>query len=178
MELAWVEEISSRYQELEVWLHIPTSVFAQESEGSTSDSGKLFPGLEQSVTWRGSLRRRSYLERECAKGGWTRLLSGLTLEPSTAALGAEWELLKRSRSSVSKSGSRSPAIVPDMPAAERRKGGEFYTPACVVRLLVEMLEPYKGRVYDPCCGSGGMFVQSEEFIRAHGGGSATSCPSV
>ena len=51
--------------------------------------------------------------------------------------------------------------------AEGRKGGEFYTPRSVVRLLVEMLEPYRGRVYDPCCGSSGMFVQSIEFIRAH-----------
>ena len=51
--------------------------------------------------------------------------------------------------------------------AEGRKGGEFYTPRSVVRLLVEMLEPYSGRVYDPCCGSSGMFVQSMEFIRAH-----------
>ncbi len=54
-------------------------------------------------------------------------------------------------------------------SAEGKKGGEFYTPRCVVRLLVEMLEPFKGRVYDPCCGSSGMFVQSEEFIGAHGG---------
>jgi len=53
--------------------------------------------------------------------------------------------------------------------AEGKKGGEFYTPRCVVRLLVEMIEPYKGRVYDPCCGSSGMFVQSEMFIAAHGG---------
>jgi type I restriction enzyme M protein len=54
-------------------------------------------------------------------------------------------------------------------SAEGKKGGEFYTPRCVVRLLVEMIEPFKGRVYDPCCGSSGMFVQSEEFILAHGG---------
>src|ERR1700691_3319859 len=54
-------------------------------------------------------------------------------------------------------------------SAEGKKGGEFYTPRCVVRLLVEMIEPYKGRVYDPCCGSSGMFVQSEEFIENHGG---------
>lgn len=54
-------------------------------------------------------------------------------------------------------------------SAEGKKGGEFYTPQCVVRLLVEMLSPYKGRVYDPCCGSGGMFVQSEKFIEEHGG---------
>lgn len=51
--------------------------------------------------------------------------------------------------------------------AEGKKGGQFYTPACVVRLLVEMVEPYEGRVFDPCCGSGGMFVQSEKFINAH-----------
>jgi type I restriction enzyme M protein len=51
--------------------------------------------------------------------------------------------------------------------AEGKKGGQFYTPRSVVRLLVEMLEPYEGRVFDPCCGSGGMFVQSEKFIAAH-----------
>ncbi len=54
--------------------------------------------------------------------------------------------------------------------AEGKRGGEFYTPRCVVRLLVEMLEPYNGRVYDPCCGSSGMFVQSMEFMRAHATG--------
>ncbi|MEZ4672289.1 MAG: class I SAM-dependent DNA methyltransferase [Anaerolineae bacterium] len=53
--------------------------------------------------------------------------------------------------------------------AEGKKGGQFYTPRSVVRLLVEMLEPYRGRVYDPCCGSGGMFIQSEKFIEQHGG---------
>lgn len=54
-------------------------------------------------------------------------------------------------------------------AAEGKLGGEFFTPGSVVRLLVEMIEPYEGRVYDPCCGSGGMFVQSERFVEAHGG---------
>ncbi len=54
-------------------------------------------------------------------------------------------------------------------SAEGKKGGQFYTPRCVVRTLVEMLAPYGGRVYDPCCGSGGMFVQSEKFIEEHGG---------
>ncbi|VBC99323.1 type I restriction system adenine methylase [Burkholderia pseudomallei] len=53
--------------------------------------------------------------------------------------------------------------------AEGKLGGEFFTPRCVVRVLVEMIEPYEGRVYDPCCGSGGMFVQSESFVEAHGG---------
>lgn len=53
--------------------------------------------------------------------------------------------------------------------AEGKRGGQFYTPQSIVRLLVEMIEPYKGRIYDGCCGSGGMFVQSEKFIEAHGG---------
>lgn len=53
--------------------------------------------------------------------------------------------------------------------AEGKRGGEFYTPRSVVRTLVEMLEPYSGRIYDPCCGSGGMFVQSERFVKEHGG---------
>lgn len=54
-------------------------------------------------------------------------------------------------------------------SAEGKSGGQFYTARCVVNVLVEMLAPYKGRVYDPCCGSGGMFVQSEKFIEAHSG---------
>ena len=52
---------------------------------------------------------------------------------------------------------------------EGKLAGEFYTPSCVVRTLVEVLQPYNGRVYDPCCGSGGMFVQSSKFIENHGG---------
>ncbi|MBK7538832.1 MAG: N-6 DNA methylase [Myxococcales bacterium] len=53
--------------------------------------------------------------------------------------------------------------------AEGKKGGQFYTPRSVVRVLVELLAPYQGRVYDPCCGSGGMFVSSEKFVEEHGG---------
>ena len=65
-------------------------------------------------------------------------------------------------------------------SAEGKKGGQFYTPRCVVTLLVEMLEPYRGRVYDPCCGSAGMFVQSVEFINAHatGNGNGGTVPGV
>jgi len=54
-------------------------------------------------------------------------------------------------------------------AAEGKKGGQFYTPMSIVKILVEMIEPYEGRVFDPCCGSGGMFVQSEKFVESHGG---------
>ena len=59
-------------------------------------------------------------------------------------------------------------------SAEGKRGGEFYTPRCVVRLLVKMLQPYRGRVYDPCCGSSGIFVQSVEFIRAHATGNGNA----
>jgi len=54
-------------------------------------------------------------------------------------------------------------------SSEGKNGGQFYTPSCVVRTIVEMLAPYKGRIYDPACGSGGMFVQSEKFVESHGG---------
>ena len=64
------------------------------------------------------------------------------------------------------------------PARKGKKGGEFYTPRSVVRVLVEMLAPYKGRVFDPCCGSGGMFVQSEKFVEAHGGRIGDICAST
>lgn len=53
--------------------------------------------------------------------------------------------------------------------AEGKKGGQFYTPKSIVRLMVEMIEPYHGRVYDPCCGSGGMFIMSEKFVKSHAG---------
>ncbi len=52
-------------------------------------------------------------------------------------------------------------------AQEGKNAGEFYTPACIVKTLVEIIQPFKGRVYDPCCGSGGMFVQSANFVKNH-----------
>jgi len=54
-------------------------------------------------------------------------------------------------------------------ASEGKKGGEFYTPSCIVKLIAEMIEPFKGKIYDPCCGSGGMFVQSMKFVTSHHG---------
>lgn len=54
-------------------------------------------------------------------------------------------------------------------ASEGKKGGEFYTPSCIVNLIAEMIEPFKGKIYDPCCGSGGMFVQSIKFVTSHHG---------
>jgi type I restriction enzyme M protein len=84
------------------------------------------------------------------------LISGITLnetgEKSTDVLGRVYEY-----------------FLGQFAGAEGKRGGEFYTPRSVVKVLVEMLEPYEGRVYDPCCGSGGMFVQSEKFVKEHGG---------
>lgn len=54
-------------------------------------------------------------------------------------------------------------------ASGTKEDGEFYTPACVVKLIAEMIEPFSGTVYDPCCGSGGMFVQSHKFVERHQG---------
>ena len=93
---------------------------------------------------------------------WTRPASGRLIDLiSNIQIGG--------RADVPGQGRAGPGVrvlpLPVRPSAEGRKGGEFYTPRCVVRLLVEMLEPYNGRVYDPCCGSAGMFVQSMEFIQ-------------
>ncbi len=63
-------------------------------------------------------------------------------------------------------------------SAEGKNGGQFYTPQCIVKLLVEMIEPFKGRVYDPCCGSGGMFVQAVRFVAAHAGGNGNGKKAV
>jgi len=62
------------------------------------------------------------------------------------------------------------SLLSEFTSAEGKKGGQFYTPRSVVQLLVEMLAPYKGRVFAPSCGSGGMFVQSVEFVKAHANG--------
>ena len=61
--------------------------------------------------------------------------------------------------------------------AEGRLGGEFFTPYSIVRLIVEIIEPFHGRVYDPACGSGGMFVQCAKFVERHAGSATGSCPS-
>jgi type I restriction-modification system DNA methylase subunit len=86
--------------------------------------------------------------------------------PSTSGRGAGGEGRRRS---VDLLGRVYEYFLTRFASAEGKNGGQFYTPSCVVRCLVEMLAPYKGRIYDPCCGSGGMFVQSEKFVEAHGG---------
>jgi type I restriction enzyme M protein len=97
-------------------------------------------------------------------------VGGLVDMVSTATLGTkEAHLPVPGRQTGSKDllGSVFEYFLGEFALAEGKKGGQFYTPESVVKLLVEMLEPYEGRVFDPCCGSGGMFVQSEKFIKHH-----------
>ena len=87
----------------------------------------------------------------------------------TAASEGESSSNKRGHRSVDLLGRVYEYFLTRFASAEGKNGGQFYTPSCVVRCLVEMLAPYKGRIYDPACGSGGMFVQSEKFVESHGG---------
>ncbi len=106
--------------------------------------------------------------------GTINLLPG-SARASRGETGATADLLKAAESPSQPYGSKDilgrvyEYFLSQFASAEGKKGGQFYTPQSVVRILVEMLAPYKGRVYDPCCGSGGMFVQSEKFVEAHGG---------
>jgi type I restriction enzyme M protein len=90
-----------------------------------------------------------------------------TIELTAASEGAQ--LAAKTHRSVDLLGRVYEYFLTRFASAEGKNGGQFYTPSCVVRCLVEMLEPYKGRIYDPCCGCGGMFVQSEKFVESHGG---------
>ncbi|MDL5046542.1 class I SAM-dependent DNA methyltransferase [Oscillatoria amoena NRMC-F 0135] len=93
-------------------------------------------------------------------------------QPSPTGRGrseAEGEGAKHTHRSVDLLGRVYEYFLTRFASAEGKNGGQFYTPSCVVRCLVEMLAPYKGRIYDPACGSGGMFVQSEKFVESHGG---------
>jgi len=86
---------------------------------------------------------------------------------STSSAGSVWAI-KRAVRKIFSGGSTNISFRSSQ-ALKVKKGGQFYTPRCVVEVLVSMISPYKGRVFDPCCGSGGMFVQSEKFVEAHGG---------
>ena len=98
-----------------------------------------------------------YAQEKLDKGS----LGGLVDLVSTATLGT------KEAQSIDLLGRVFEYFLGEFALAEGKKGGQFYTPESVVKLLVEMLEPYEGRVFDPCCGSGGMFVQSEKFIKHH-----------
>ena len=96
---------------------------------------------------------------------------------STSAGSVSWSTCSTARDSAGQGGDRARDLMGEVyeyflgnfARAEGRRGGEFFTPPSVVRVIVEVLEPSSGRVYDPCCGSGGMFVQTEQFIAEHDG---------
>ena len=102
-------------------------------------------------------------------GQLINLVSDISFHPSPSGRGAGGEGGGESHRAKDTLGRVYEFFLSQFASAEGKKGGQFYTPSRVVRVLVEMLAPYKGRVYDPCCGSGGMFVSSEKFIEAHSG---------
>lgn len=112
-------------------------------------------------------------ENSSLKGVLPKVFARQNLDP--ASLGELIDLI--GNSTISSSNTKSADLLGhvfeyflgEFALAEGKKGGQFYTPRSVVELLVNMLEPYKGRVFDPCCGSGGMFVQSEKFVKEHQG---------
>ncbi len=141
------------------------------AKGTTARKGKASNGatlgFEQTL-WAAADKLRGHMDaaeyKHTAGQPWTRHALGELIDLiGTVALGEENDQAKDVLGRVYE------YFLGQFASKEGKKAGEFYTPRCIVRLLVEMIEPYQGRVYDPCCGSAGMFVQSEEFIRAHGG---------
>ena len=153
------------------WSHLMASA-KQPTIGKVVDDAMV--ALE-----RDNLRLKGVLPKDYARpsldkhrlGELIDLIGTITLLPSPAGgrgLGGEGSGESTHRS-VDLLGRVYEYFLTRFASAEGKNGGQFYTPGCVVRVIVEMLAPYKGRVYDPACGSGGMFVQSEKFVLEHGG---------
>lgn len=143
------------------WSHLQAAA-KQATIGKTVDDAMV--ALE-----RDNPRLKGVLPKDYARPGLDKHRLGELIDLiATITLIAETEGEKTHRS-VDLLGRVYEYFLTRFASAEGKNGGQFYTPSCVVRLLVEMLSPYKGRIYDPCCGSGGMFVQSEKFVEAHGG---------
>lgn len=111
---------------------------------------------------------KNYARRELTSQALGGLIDTFSREDLTAAENENLDVLGRVFE----------YMVSAFASAEGKLGGEFYTPRSVVQLMVEMLEPFNGRVYDPACGSGGMFVQADRFVRAHAAPATTSACSV
>ncbi len=143
------------------WSHLQASA-KQPTIGKTVDDAMV--AIE-----RDNPRLKGVLPKEYARPGLDKQRLGELIDViATIELTAASEGEKTHRS-VDLLGRVYEYFLTRFASAEGKNGGQFYTPSCVVRCLVEMLEPYKGRIYDPCCGSGGMFVQSEKFVESHGG---------
>ncbi len=147
------------------WSHLQAAA-RQPTIGKTLDDAMV--AIE-----RDNPRLKGVLPKDYARPGLDKQRLGelidviATIELTAAGEGANVD--NRTHRSVDLLGRVYEYFLTRFASAEGKNGGQFYTPSCVVRCLVEMLEPYKGRIYDPCCGSGGMFVQSEKFVESHGG---------
>jgi len=143
------------------WAHLQASA-KQPTIGKTVDDAMV--AIERDNT-----RLKGVLPKDYARPGLDKQRLGELIDViATIELTAASEGEKTHRS-VDLLGRVYEYFLTRFASAEGKNGGQFYTPSCVVRCLVEMLEPYKGRIYDPACGSGGMFVQSEKFVESHGG---------
>jgi type I restriction enzyme M protein len=126
---------------------------------------------------RDNTRLKGVLPKDYARPGLDKhrlgelidLIGTISLMPSPGSGKGQGEGTSSTHRSVDLLGRVYEYFLTQFASAEGKNGGQFYTPSCVVRTLVEMLAPYKGRIYDPACGSGGMFVQSEKFVESHGG---------
>jgi type I restriction enzyme M protein len=143
------------------WAHLQAQA-KQPSIGKTIDDAMV--AIE-----RDNARLKGVLPKDYARPGLDKQRLGelidliATIELTAASVG------EKTHRSVDLLGRVYEYFLTRFASAEGKNGGQFYTPSCVVRCLVEMLAPYKGRIYDPACGSGGMFVQSEKFVESHGG---------
>jgi type I restriction enzyme M protein len=143
------------------WSHLQANA-KQSSIGKTVDDAMV--AIE-----RDNARLKGVLPKDYARPGLDKQRLGELIDViATIELTAASEGEKTHRS-VDLLGRVYEYFLTRFASAEGKNGGQFYTPSCVVRCLVEMLAPYKGRIYDPACGSGGMFVQSEKFVESHGG---------
>ena len=125
-------------------------------------SGKLRNKMDDAMVAieRDNSRLKGVLPKDYARPGLDKQRLGELIDPSEG---------EKTHRSVDLLGRVYEYFLTRFASVEGKNGGQFYTPSCVVRCLVEMLLPDKGRIYDPCYGSGGMFVQSEKFVQAHGG---------
>lgn len=134
-----------------------------QAKGKTPNIGKLIDDAMYSIE-QDNPKLKGKLPRDYARRGIApERLGGLIDQISSIAIGTKEAQAKDILGRVYE------YFLGKFAAAEGKLGGEFFTPSSIVRLMVEMIEPYEGRVYDPACGSGGMFVQSEKFAEAHGG---------
>lgn len=145
------------------WVPVEARWAEIQAKGKTPNIGKLIDDAMYAIE-RDNPKLKGKLPRDYARRGISpERLGGLIDQIASIAVGTKEAQKKDILGRVYE------YFLGKFAAAEGKLGGEFFTPSSIVRLMVEMIEPYEGRVYDPACGSGGMFVQSERFAEAHGG---------